>query len=242
VLRFNLNRRNLDVFVFEIGRAFIHSEGEKLPHEILRLGCAMVGNYIPIQWGTEQQEADLYSIKGVFEGLASSLHVTDWSLQRAELPFLHPSQSCLIELGGEDIGCLGLIHPRVAREVELPESTVLMELDIDRLITAARDTTIYYEEVPRFPSITLDIAVVVEEEVDSSQVEEVIRGAGGELLREIKLFDLYRGVQVDEGMKSLAYNLTFYALDRTLKDEEASSALNDIVKALQEELEAKLRE
>jgi phenylalanyl-tRNA synthetase beta chain len=241
VLRFNLNRRNMDVFVFEMGRAFIHREGEKLPHELLRLGCAMVGDWIPMQWDTEQQEADFYSIKGVFEGLASSLHISDWTLQRAELPFLHPSQSCFIKVGGEDIGCLGLIHPRVAREAELPEGTVLMEIDINRLITAARDITMY-EEVPRFPSISLDIAVVVKEEVDSSKVEEIIRRAGGGLLREIELFDLYRGEQVGEARKSLAYTLSFYALDRTLKDEEAGSALNEIVKALHEELGAKLRE
>ena len=241
VLRFNLNRRNMDIFVFEMGRVFIHREGEKLPHEILRLGCAMVGDWMPMQWDTAPCKVDFYSIKGVFEGLASSLHVPDWSLQRVELPFLHPSQACFIKVGEEDIGYLGLVHPRIAAEAELPEGTVLMELDVDKLLSSARDIT-RYEEIPRFPSISLDIAVVVDEEVDSSRVEEVIRRAGGGLLREINLFDLYRGEQVGEGKKSLAYALTFYAMDRTLKDEEAGSALDAIVAALWEELGVKLRE
>jgi phenylalanyl-tRNA synthetase beta chain len=134
-----------------------------------------------------------------------------------------------------------MIHPRVAGEAELPEGTALMELDTGKLIAAAPDTT-RYEEIPRFPSISLDIAIVVDEEVDSSQVEIVIREAGGDLLREIELFDLYRGDQVGEGMKSLAYTLTFYSMDRTLKDEEAVSALKVVITALQEELGAKLRE
>lgn len=241
VLRFNINRRNTDVFVFEMGKVFIHRQGGKLPREPLRMGCAMVGNWIPPQWDTAAQEVDFYSVKGVLEGLFSSMHVPGWSLRRAELPFLHPAQSCQIDVGEEAVGYLGLIHPRVAREADLPERTALMELEVDSLIAEARDVTLY-EDIPRFPSINLDIAVVVEEEVDSSQLEEVIRRAGGELLRGIRLFDQYRGEQVGEGMKSLAYSLSFYAMDRTLKDEEAQAALEDIVAALGEELGAKLRE
>jgi phenylalanyl-tRNA synthetase beta chain len=169
------------------------------------------------------------------------LNIQNWMLSRADMPFLHPSQSCSIEVEEEPIGFMGLIHPRVAAEAELPEETALMELDAGFLTEAARDI-IPYEEIPRFPSISLDIAVVVAEDVDSSRVMGVIERAGGELLRDIRLFDLYQGEQIGEGMKSMAYSLTFYALDRTLKDEEAGSALDDIIAALRQELDAKLRE
>ena len=98
-----------------------------------------------------------------------------------------------------------------------------------------------YRDIPRHPSVQADLAVVVEEGTDAGLVEEVIREAGGELLREVRLFDLYRGEQIGEGRKSLAYSLSFYAMDRTLRDEEARSAYEAIVAALKDRLGATLR-
>jgi phenylalanyl-tRNA synthetase beta chain len=239
-VRFNLNRRVTDVFIFEMGRVFLHQPGEKLPREPLRLGCAMAGRWFPKQWNREPEEADFFTAKGLLESLLAALHVPDWSLERKELPFLHPSQSCAVKLGGGEGGYLGLIHPRVAREADLPENTGLMEIDVEGLIQASPELTMY-REIPRYPSIQMDIAVVVREEADSREVETAIREAGGELLREVRLFDLYRGEQVGEGEKSLAYNLTFYAMDRTLRDEEARSACENIVSSLSERLGARLR-
>ena len=153
---------------------------------------------------------------------------------------LHPSQSCTVNIGDEDAGFLGLLHPRVAADADLPENTCVMELDLAAVVAAAQ-AVVPYEEIPRFPSIQMDLAVVVAEDVDSLEVEGAIREVGGELLREVKLFDLYRGEQLDEGEKSLAYGLTFYALDRTLKDKEARSAYEDIVDALAARYGARLR-
>ena len=239
-VRFNLNRRVMDVALFEMGRVFIPDAKERLPREPLRLGCALTGLWLPKQWDRESEEVDFYTAKGILETLASSLNVEGWSLRREELPFLHPAQSCAVSIAGKDAGFLGIIHPRVAEEAELPQSTAVMELDVGEVISAARGI-VPYRDIPRFPSVQMDLAVVVGEQVDAREVEDVIDEAGGELLREVSLFDLYRGEQLGEGEKSLAYRLSFYALDRTLRDEEARSAYEDIVRALSSRLGARLR-
>jgi len=237
---FNLNRRVMDVHLFEIGRVFLPRAGEKLPAEPVRLGCALAGKWLPKQWDREAEESDFFTAKGILEGLASALHFSGWSLRRERLPFLHPSQSCTVKIGGMDAGYLGLINPRIAAEADLPENTAVLELDMEPLANAAR-TLAPYEEIPRFPSIQMDLAVVVGEDVDSLQVEMAIREVGGELLRDVRLFDLYRGEQLGGAEKSLAFSLSFYALDRTLRDEEVHCACEDIIKSLSERLGARLR-
>jgi phenylalanyl-tRNA synthetase beta chain len=239
-VRFNVNRRVTDVQLFEMGRVFIPTQGEKLPREPLMLGCALTGDWLPQQWDREAERVDFYTAKGIFEGLTDSLGIVVWSLRREELPFLHPSRSCVITIDGEDAGYLGLIHPRLAEEADMPENTALLEVDVAMLVAAAQ-TEEPYREIPRFPSVQMDLAVVVGEGVDALDVEEAIRGAGGDLLREVRLFDLYRGEQLKEGEKSLAYGLTFFALDRTLRDEEARAAYERIIKVLEAEMDARLR-
>ena len=128
---------------------------------------------------------------------------------------------------------------RVAAAEELPEQVVLMELDMQALLSGAREP--HYADIPRFPAVQIDLAVVVPEEVTCRRVGEVIWREGQPLLRGVRLFDLYRGGQVEKGCKSLAFSLTFYALDRTLKDEEVMELRAGIVKSLEEELGARLR-
>jgi len=239
-VRYNVNRRLTDVHLFEMGRVFVPVAGEKLPREPVRLGCVVTGRWIPKQWDREPEEADLYTLKGVLERIADGMHWESWSLARREYPFLHPGRSGAVLVGGEEAGYLGVIHPRVAEKADIPPGTAVMELEVDALVRAWKEIP-EYREVPRYPSVTMDLAVVVREEVEAGRVEEVIRSAGGELLREVRLFDLYRGGQVGEGEKSLAFNLVFYALDRTLREEEAQAARDAIVQALRERVGARLR-
>ncbi|MBC7248582.1 MAG: phenylalanine--tRNA ligase subunit beta [Actinobacteria bacterium] len=238
-LRFNLNRRVLDVHLFEMGRVFLPRAGEKLPHEPMRLACALTGKWTPKQWDREAEEVDFFTMKGVWELLAGALHLEGWALERKEFPFLHPSRSCAVVCGGE-AGCMGVLHPRLAQRLDLPPQTVVMELEVDTLLRSVKDVP-EYREIPRFPAVQMDLAVVVRDEVDSAEVERVIREAGGALLREVRLFDLYRGGQLREGEKSLAYNLVFQALDRTMRDEEAQGLWREIVRSLEERLGARLR-
>ncbi len=239
-LRFNLNRRVMDVFLFEIGRVFTPLLGEKLPREEVRLGFTIVGRRIPKQWDSEPENVDLFTAKGILQVLMSSMKIAHWNLRNREFPFLHPAQSCSINIGGWEAGYLGLIHPRISGESDLPENTACLEIDLNLLIESSSEM-VMYEEIPRFPAIQMDIAVVVGEEISSSKIEDIIKDAGGELLREVRLFDLYRGEQIGKNEKSLAYSLSFYAMDRTLRDDEAQSAFADIIKSLSERLNARIR-
>ncbi|OFW56009.1 MAG: phenylalanine--tRNA ligase subunit beta [Candidatus Solincola sediminis] len=238
-LRFNFNRRVTDLHLYEIGRVFLSDGDEKLPREPLRLGCIMSGEWFHKQWGGEREEADFYTIKGVLEELIGALNICDWDIRAKEFPFLHPAQSGLITIEGSEAGYIGTLHPRVAREAELPEKIAVMELDLESLIASSRDPR--YREIPRFPAVQIDLAVVVAEDSSCARVEHVMREAGGPLLREVQLFDLYRGEQVGPGCKSLAFKLTFYALDRTLTDEEVMPLRDSIIETLRERFEARLR-
>ena len=239
-VNFNLNRRMTDVHLFETGRVFLPRKGEKLPEEPVRLACVMAGKWSPKEWDSDAEESDFFTCKGILQRLMQALHIEDWSLRREHLPFLHPAQSCAVDIGGGDAGYLGMVHPRVIEQADLPENTCVIDLDMRGLIDAAQVLT-SYREIPRFPSIQMDLAVVVAEDVDSREVEKAIGDAGGELLRDVRLFDLYRGRQLGESEKSLAFNLSFYAMDRTLKDEEARSAYENIIEVLAEKFNARLR-
>jgi phenylalanyl-tRNA synthetase beta chain len=239
-VRFNLNRRVMEVHLFELGRAFLPRTGDVLPQEKERLCCVLAGDWLPKQWDREAEGSGFFAIKGILEALASSLHVSDISLRRYRAPFLHPTQACAVSVGGLDAGYLGLIHPGVAEKADLPPDTAVMEVDLEPLVASAQVTP-PYRDIPRFPSVQMDLAIVVGEGAEAQEVENIIWGAGGDLLREVRLFDLYRGEQLEEGRKSLAYSLSFYALDRTLRDEEARSAYDAIVAALDRKLGARLR-
>lgn len=239
-LRFNLNRRVLDVHLFELGRVFLPREGEKLPSEPLRLACVLTGRWIPKQWDRQPEDADFFTLKGIWELLTGALHLEGWSLRKAEFPFLHPYRSCALLCDGEEVGCMGMLHPRVAHYLDIPPQTAVMEVDVEPLLRTVNPVP-EYREIPRFPAVQLDLAVVVGEEVEAGDVEAVIREAGGELLREVRLFDLYRGEQLQPGEKSLAYNLVFHALDHTLRDEEAQVVWRKIVSSLGDRLGARLR-
>ncbi len=135
---------------------------------------------------------------------------------------------------------MGELHPEVLNSYDLKARVYAFELDEDVLIRNSKRLPAY-EEIPRFPGIPLDIALVVDEKIPAAKVEEIIQSEGGELLREVRIFDVYRGKQVPLGKKSLAYSLLYQAEDRTLTDLEVKKVQNRIVSRLQKELDAEIR-
>lgn len=136
---------------------------------------------------------------------------------------------------------MGEIHPDVAENYEIGARAYAAELFVDRLVEFGRKE-IHYTKAPKFPSMTRDIAVVVDESTPVQEIEEVIKESGTELLREIELFDIYRGEQVGEGKKSVAFSLTYRHDDKTLTDEETNAAQDAVVSALKEKLGASIRD
>jgi phenylalanyl-tRNA synthetase beta chain len=159
----------------------------------------------------------------------------DWRADHAARPFLHPGRSAAIVAGDSvELGWIGELHPLVVRDWELDGPASAFELDVDSVLSLTEGEVPTYSDVTSFPAVLQDLAVIVPDEVSAAEVEEAVRSGGGELLRSMRVFDLYRGEQVGEGRKSLALRLAFRAPDRTLTDDEVAERRAAIERELKE--------
>ncbi|MGH7058309.1 MAG: phenylalanine--tRNA ligase subunit beta [Acetobacteraceae bacterium] len=241
----NLQHTN-DVRLFEIGSVYLPRPDQKLPDEPRRLAIVLCGVRQAEFWGdapgTMPQALDFFDIKGILEALAADLHLTNAAYRPVKVPALHPGHAAELVVRERIIGHFGELHPKVAEAFALAGRTVLAgEIDLEELrgVLPARPV---YQSVPRFPAALRDVAVVVEESMPAQRVADEIRAAGGALLREVRLFDLYRGESIAAGHKSLAYALTYQAEDRTLTDNEVKKAHDKIMGRLKHVLKARIRD
>jgi phenylalanyl-tRNA synthetase beta chain len=212
-----------------------------LPEEHRALGAVLSGRLHPPSWGTpEPPRAGFHSAKALLGAVMEALRVP-WSVEPATEPFLHPGRSARVLAGadGEPIGWLGELHPLVARTYDL-DAAAAFEVDLDRLVARA-DAVPTYRDLTSFPTLRQDLAVTVADDVPAAAVVAVVRRAGGELLADARVFDVYRGAQVGEGRTSLALTLAFRAPDRTLTDEDVAPLRERIVAGLRDELGGELR-
>jgi phenylalanyl-tRNA synthetase beta chain len=231
------------ITLFEIGPVYWVSEGEPLPDEKLQLVLSISGAREPGSWKDgDHSPMDFYDLKGIVEGLLDGLKTEVAELEPLEHPSFHPGKCAHIVVGDTRIGVIGELHPSVKERYELLDAPVLAaEIDLDILLPMIPDAT-EATSIPAFPPVLEDLAVVVDEGVSASTVDRLIQEAGGELLREVVLFDLYQGEQIQSGKKSLAYSLVYQAADRTLTDEEVADIRTRILGHLATEIGAKLRQ
>jgi phenylalanyl-tRNA synthetase beta chain len=252
-LRRNASRGIDDVRLFEYGAVYEPSSSAEptgnpwypvgdpeLPSERAHLGALMTGRLRPASWSDpEPPRADFFAAKGVLEALMRALRV-EWRAEGSpDRPFLHPRRAAAVLVGDAQAGWLGELHPSVAAQWDL-DGVAGFELDFGVLAGAATRVP-RYEDLTSFPAIRQDIAVVVADGVPAARVLDVIRSAGGALLRAAEVFDVYRGAQVGESRASLAIRLEFRAPDRTLTDEEVAQRRERIVGALREQVGGELR-
>jgi len=228
--------------LFEIGPVFHPVEGQQLPDELMMLSIGLTGLRSSPSWQDGNPDlVNFYDLKGIVEGMLAGLHVEDVRFQAGQHPSLHPGKTAEVWLGGEKVGVFGELHPLVKANFELSEAPVYVaEFDLAGLLGKAR-LLFDVEPVPTYPPVLEDLAVVVDEAVTAAQVADVIRKGGGEVLAKVQLFDIFRGVQIGEGRKSLAFNLTYIAPDRTLTDKEIQKLREKIIQLLARELDAELR-
>jgi phenylalanyl-tRNA synthetase beta chain len=241
----NLQHTN-DVRLFEIGAVYLPRPDKKLPDEPRRLAVVLCGVRQQEFWAeatdTPPQPLDFFDLKGIVEALLTDLHVANMAYRPIKAPALHPGRAAELVVGERMIGQFGELHPKVAEAFNLGGRAVLMgEIDLEALrsMLPARHL---YQPVPRFPAALRDLAVMVEESMPAERVASEIRAAGGALLRDVRLFDLYRGENIPAGHKSLAYALTYQADDRTLTDNEVKKAHDKIMGRLKHVLKAQIRD
>jgi phenylalanyl-tRNA synthetase beta chain len=237
--RHNAARGRPDLALFEAGAVY-RDDGEKLPHEHRALGGVLAGRLHPQTWGTpEPPRAGFFAAKGVLGAALDAIRVP-WEVAAATEPFLHPGRTARVLAGGEDVGWIGELHPLVARAWDLDHGGALFEVDLDRVVAHA-DPTPRYVDLTSFPELRMDLSLTLDEDVPVAIVLAIVRRAAGELLADVRVFDLYHGAQVGEGRKSLALALAFRAADRTLTDEDVAPARERIVAALRDHLGGELR-
>lgn len=228
----NAARGTRDLRLFELGTVFaVDPERETGVAEHQALGVLLAGRLQPQTWGsTEPPSADLFAVKALLEALGEALRVPVRCAPGAQ-PFLHPGRCAEVLCGGGRIGWLGELHPLVAREWDL-DGAAVMEIELGKLLDARTQTGGSYRDVISFPSSHQDLAVVLPLDVPAAQVLDVVRAAGGALLDDVRVFDVYSGPQVGEGRRSLALSLSFRASDRTLTDQDVAPLREKVVAAL----------
>ena len=184
---------------------------------------------------------DLFDLKGVVEELLEGLHLSGATFAASNDPLYHPGRAATLKFDTQEIGTFGELHPLLREKFDLPAQAVLLgEFDLDALL--ARVPPMFATRaLSRYPVVTQDLAIVVDEAVPADSVYTLVRQTGGELLQRAVLFDLYRGEPIPPGKKSLAYALTFQAMDRTLSDDDATKIRDRIVNRLRHEFKAELR-
>ena len=227
----NFNKRNEEARLFEVAKIYL-PKGlplTELPDERLKLTVGMYG------------KTDFYELKGIIEGLCEQLGIHGLIFKaEADLSFMHPGRTARLSAAGNDLGFLGEVHPVVADNYEIGSRAYIAVIDLETVfkLTSLERT---YKQLPKFPSTSRDIAMLVKEEVTNDDVLNIIKENAGEYLESAELFDVYRGSQIQEGYKSAAYNIVFRATDRTLKEEDVSGRMKDILAKLESSLGAKLR-
>lgn len=235
----NVAHRAPGVALFEIARIYAPSEGD-LADEQLTLAAVLAGERIPDSWRQPAQRWDFFNAKALLESALASLAITQVAFEPFKGAPFHPTQAALVKVGGAPIGALGSLHPDACNNVDLPDGTVVCELSFDALIAALPERP-KGEALPRFPSVFIDVAVVLDEAIDSGKVTSVITKAGAPEVAGVRLFDVYRGEQVPTGKKSLAYALELRHPERTLTDADAVLVRDRILSALRERTGAELR-
>lgn len=236
VIQHNLNRQQSRVRVFEVGAAFDQQDGEIT--QTRRIAGAVTGALYPEQWDAPKRKVDFYDIKGDVEMLLAQASAQDFHFLPVAHPALHPGQSAQIATAERTIGWVGALHPRIETKLGLGQSVYLFELDMDVLVDRKLPT---YQAVARFPSIRRDLALVVDQSVLASALDNAIQAVAPEQLIRWNIFDVYTGQGVGEHQKSVALSLILQDFSRTLEDQEVNQIVEKVVASLHEKTGASLR-
>ena len=230
-LSLNFAKKNKDVSLFEISRIYIDNGNiakDELPTESNIITIGMYG------------DTDFYNLKGIIENILKSLSIKYYVSKEENKSSFHPGRTLKFEVGKDELGTLGEIHPIIGQKYDISEKVYLAQINLDKLLIYAKSNK-KYSPIPKYPTIERDLSIVVNEDIQVADIEKIIKKCGKKILEQIKLFDVYRNDSLGENKKSIAYSLSFRSSEKTLTDDEISGTINEIVKNLENEFGATLR-
>ena len=233
-LAINANKKNQNVKLFDVSRNYKNINNEvqngEVPLEEKILTIGMYGD-----------DVDFYTLKGLMENVLEIVNVNRYEVvKETKNESYHPGRCANIKVGTDIIATLGEVHPEVLMNYDIPKRAYLLEANITKIVKYSRANK-KYVEVPKFPAVERDIAMVVDESVEVGQIEKLITKKGKKLLESVKLFDIYRDEKIGKGKKSVAYSLIFRDKNKTLSDEEINTIMNNVISELEKNLGAELR-
>lgn len=234
-VRHNVNRQAPRVRVFETGQCFV-SSGDQLDQSE-RLGIALYGQQAPLHFSGDRL-VDFFDLKGIVDGLGMVNGGGSLSWSSGEHPALAPGQTARVSMNGQSIGIVGRLHPRLARELDLPKPLFLADLNLSPLLSGQVTA---FKAISRYPRVLRDLAVVVDDSIAWQQIVDAVESLGDSRIQSVELFDVYRGTGVPEGCQSLALSLSLQDSEKTLDDVAIQEMVDQVVRTLGEQTGAELR-
>ncbi len=230
----NANKKNQNVKLFDISRNY-----KNINNEIENGEVPLQENILTI--GMYGDDIDFYTLKGLVENILEAISVNRYDIEKeTQNTSYHPGRCANLKVGIDTIATIGEVHPEVLANYDIEKRAYLAEINITKLVKYSRENK-KYVEVPKFPAVERDIAMLVDEKIEVGQIEKIITKKGKKLLESIKLFDIYRNEKLGENKKSVAYSLIFRDKNKTLSDEEINQAMDSIIEELQKTIGAELR-
>ena len=238
----NYSRKNEDVRLFEIAPVFYPKSLPitEQPLEVQKLVGLIMGRREPKGWTQNNAEVDFYDMKGIVEELLAQLSISNYTVEIGEHYALHPGKTANFKKGREILVTVGEVHPAVTESLGINKKVFVFEADVETLMkyTAKKFT---FENLPKYPAISRDLAILVNLDVAAGEIEKVIAKTAGKFFKEVTLFDVYTGERIAADKKSLAFNIKFQSNERTLTDAEADESFKNILAAVEKNFDAKLR-
>ncbi|MRN07099.1 phenylalanine--tRNA ligase subunit beta [Lactobacillus sp. 0.1XD8-4] len=239
-IAYNVARNVDNVALYEQGRVFLPKGGER-PEEQEHIAAAVTGQLVANSWNKKDQQVDFFQLKGIVERYMHNMGVAVQIsfVPTADRSEMHPGRTADIKIDSELVGFIGQVHPQTAKEYKIPE-TYVFELNLEALLTAPKIEN-EYTPISKYPSITRDIALLVDRDVENATIVEAIKQKGGAFLKDVHLFDVYAGSHLPAGKKSLAYTLTYQDNNGTLTEDQVNAAFDKVTAFLKDKVKAEIR-
>lgn len=237
IISYNKNRKNTDLAIYEIANIFLTEEDIR-PRELPACAFAITGNVVSKSYANAAVPVDFYHAKAVVENLLATYSNVRFEAYNG-IKEMHPGRTAKIVIGDTTVGFVGQVHPATAKAYDIKE-TYVGTLDMARLLELAPAQTVF-TDIPKVQAVTRDIALLIDADKTHAQIVDTIESSKVKTLTKVELFDIYEGINLPAGKKSMAYSLTFQPLENTMTDEEITAAMNKISKHLVEVLDVEIR-